>query len=276
LADLRPRVLVIDDPSVHGARAWRVAARAHGVPIVAVLDLGIGLAPADLVVDGSITSPVAVRRVPGALRGPRYAILDPRLRAHRRQPGRASTVLIALGGGPHGEAARRLARHLRRLRPEVEVRVAVGLARHPPQPAAGVVWLAPLPGLGDELSRCTVAVLGGGVSLYEGCALGVPVVAAAVVAAQRPTIEGFARRRAIVDGGRLTAAASGRQVACVARHVARLLDDGARRARFGRRARRLVDGRGAMRVSHAIRQLLARPAAAAPGAPAAQRMSDEN
>jgi spore coat polysaccharide biosynthesis predicted glycosyltransferase SpsG len=279
LATLRPRALVIDDPNARATRGWRAAARTCRTPVVAVVDLGIGLAPCDLLVDGSITARAASRRVPGALLGPRYAILDPRLRAHRRRPEARPTVLIALGGGPHADAARRLARHLRRLRPDVEIRIAAGFAQSAPAPADGVVWLPPLPGLGAELGRCTVAVLGGGVSLYEGCALGVPTVAASVVAAQRPAIEGFARLGAIVDGGRLTAAASARQVARLARHVAVLLGDRAWRARLGARARRLVDGRGASRVARAIRRVLPRPApgVARPTSVAArQGMSHEN
>ena len=53
-------------------------------------------------------------------------------------------------------------------------------------------------GLHDELARAGVAVVGGGVSLYEACAHGVAAVGVPVVAAQRPTVAAFvtAARRA--------------------------------------------------------------------------------
>ena len=54
-----------------------------------------------------------------------------------------------------------------------------------------------------DLAACDVAVVAGGVTLYEACAVGVPVVALAVVAAQRPAIADFAVRGAAIDAGAL-------------------------------------------------------------------------
>ncbi|MEQ1912501.1 MAG: hypothetical protein ABMA15_27025, partial [Vicinamibacterales bacterium] len=100
-----------------------------------------------------------------------------------------------------------------------------------------------------------VAVVGGGLTLYEAAALSAPPVAVAVVDAQRPTIQGFVRRRAAVDGGSLTGDAS---LARVADEVTTLLASSSKARRLGQAGARLVDGRGVFRVADAIRRLARR------------------
>ena len=94
-----------------------------------------------------------------------------------------------------------------------------------------------------------MAVVGGGVSLYEACARGVAVVAVPVVVPQRPTVRGFVALHA----------ARGRWAALdadsVAREVVHLLWRPDVRTQLGSTGRRLVDGRGALRVADAVRQL---------------------
>lgn len=245
------RLLVTDDPSIRHARPWRRAAARSGVPVASVHDLGLAWCGADLTIDGSVVHPGTRRRGP-ALLGPRYAILAGQPRRWR-EPGRAS-VLIALGGGPRRRAARNLAAAIRRERPDVEVRIAGGLASAIPDAPAGegVVWLGPRRGLSADLARATVAVVGGGVSVYEACRAGTPAVASAVVPAQRHTIRGLARKGAVVDGG------SAANVGPAAAHVVRLLGDPSRRLRLADAARRLVDGRGAHRVARALHALARR------------------
>lgn len=249
LATGRLRLLVIDDPSFPQASRWRRAAAVAGVAAASVTDLGLAWCDADLTIDGSIVHPFGRRRG-DALLGPRFAILAGRASTWR-EPRRAS-VLIALGGGPRVRAARRLAAAIRRARPDVEVRVAAGLApaaRRPRTSRDGIVLLGARPGLTADLARATVAVVGGGVSAYDACRTGTPAVASAVVAAQRPTIRGLARCGVIVDGGSLA-----RPDTTAARTV-RLLGDAGRRARLTRAARTLVDGRGAARVARALHAL---------------------
>ena len=95
-----------------------------------------------------------------------------------------------------------------------------------------------------------MAVTAGGVTALEAAACATPVVATAVVAAQRPTVAALARAGAAIDGGRF-----GRQrVAAIATEVARLLANAPRRAQMGRAGRNLVDGKGAARVVDAIRR----------------------
>jgi spore coat polysaccharide biosynthesis predicted glycosyltransferase SpsG len=99
-----------------------------------------------------------------------------------------------------------------------------------------------------------VAVVAGGVTLYEACALGVPAVALAVVPAQRAAIRAFARRGAVLDA---RSSSPSRNVADIAAaQVVRLVEEPERRLALARRARTLVDGKGAVRVAGRIRSLL--------------------
>jgi spore coat polysaccharide biosynthesis predicted glycosyltransferase SpsG len=110
-------------------------------------------------------------------------------------------------------------------------------------------------GLFEPLAACDVAVVAGGVTLYEACALGVPAVGLAVVEPQRKAIRSCAALGAVLDAGGpgLDAAAADR----VARGVLRLLRDDPLRHAMASRGRRLVDGRGADRVARRIRALVA-------------------
>jgi spore coat polysaccharide biosynthesis predicted glycosyltransferase SpsG len=108
--------------------------------------------------------------------------------------------------------------------------------------------------LARALARCAVAVVGGGVTVAEACALATPAVAVSVAPAQRRTIQTFARAGAVVDGGRVDAPQAARRVAAT---VAHLLNDARDVRQMTERARRLVDGLGASRVAAALTDLIA-------------------
>ncbi len=248
----RPQVLVVDDPSAADARRWVSAARRRGIPVASIDDAGLSRVPADVVIDGS------VRTAPSAdatrLFGPRYAVIDPRLAA----PGagrraRAGHVVVAVGGGAHVfSLVPAVVAALARRVPGLDIQVAAGFTARQQRPAlpAGR-WLRP----GDlrrALSRAHLAIVAGGLTAYEACALGVPAVAVSVVPAQQPTVRALARRGAAVDGGPLgSTAAAGR----VAARASRLLASPAAQRRLAANGRRLVDGRGARRVAVALRAL---------------------
>jgi spore coat polysaccharide biosynthesis predicted glycosyltransferase SpsG len=109
----------------------------------------------------------------------------------------------------------------------------------------------------------TVAILAGGVTLYEACAIGVPAIAVALSRHQHLTVRGIARAGAAIEAGgaygRYVVAGFSRPAAKIARLTERLLDDAAARRRIRAAGRRLVDGNGAFRVADRIRRL---PAAA--------------
>ena len=256
----RADLLVVDDPSLKHGRPWIARARRAGVPSVSVHDC-VPAHDADLVICGSIG--VGEIRAAGAvLNGPEFYPLDRRIRVALRNrwtrtDARLMRVLVALGGG---QQVRRIAQQLvlaiRRYTPDVSIAVAAGFSRGRRPTLRGARWLSVRTGLTQALADCDVAIVAGGVTLYEACALGTPSVALAVVPAQRRAILAFASRGAVVDAG----LASDLTIERAARDVAQLLGDERRRRTTAARARKLVDGLGARRAAEHIRALLTRGA----------------
>lgn len=260
LARTKASVLVIDDPHAASAYVWLRVARRFGVPVASVHDLGIAWVPSDLLVDGSFSSRPLARpgrslRNQAQLLGPRYMALDPRflVQAPRSSNGARPRVLIALGGGPRRRHALALARAIRARCADVSIRIAGGFT-HVPASSADIVWLPPLPTLADELASATAAIVAGGVTLYEACRLGVPTVAVAVstLSAQRHTVRAAAALGVTMDGGALGARGT---VQRVADRIEALLNRPKLRRTLAASGRRVVDGRGAIRVARAIAAL---------------------
>ena len=252
IARLTPAMIVVDDPSAAHARPWVDGARRRGIPVAALCDGGVGRVDADLVIDGSVRATRTSRR---QLAGPRYAVVDARVTTERRaRPRSGRRVCIAVGGGAHVfSQVPPLVAALARREPGLRIDVAPGFTnrRRPAQEAGQGIApgaLASTPPAPDP------AVVAGGLTAYEACALGVPAVAVAVVPAQQPTVRGLARRRAVVDGGALyTAGAPAR----ISRVASALIAAPARCDALARTARQLVDGRGAERIAAALRRLAA-------------------
>lgn len=256
------RVLVVDDPSTAAARPWVRAARARGIRAVSVHDLGLAPVASDLAIDGSV-APGRHGTAARALLGLRYTVLDPRiagLRARRLARvghDQAPRIVVSLGGGVRAALALSLARAIRAAAPDADVRVAGGFVMRGVAPSGDVRWIAPRD-FRATLAGATAAVLAGGVSLYEACALGVPSVGLSVAPGQVAAVRAFGRRGAIVDAGRAIAVErrdAVRLSARVAREMARLLASPHRRRSLARRAGAAVDGQGARRVAAAIHAL---------------------
>jgi spore coat polysaccharide biosynthesis predicted glycosyltransferase SpsG len=250
LKALAPDVLVVDDPVTADARRWMAAGRRAGCLVVSVHDLGLGCRDADLVIDGSITMNARARRGQ-TLAGPQFALLDPSIlfKDERRSP---FSVLVALGGGPRAELAIEIAEAVVAADPRATVRVAGGFVSAPVPEREQITWIGPSHSLRQEMARASIAVVGGGVSLYEACALGTPAIGVPVVAAQRPTVAAFVARGAARGVAR--GAVSAERVAneCVS-----LLSDAAMRRHLSRTGKQLIDGRGAVRAAAAVAQLAA-------------------
>jgi len=254
----RADLLIVDDPSPRHTATWLRRARRAGRPAATIHDLRTGRRAADLVIDGRVTAGPSCRGGT-ALLGPRFTVLDPEVALARaaRRPRRAARrprVLIALGGGAHVFAVvQSLVDGIARRAPGVSISVAAGFSRRRPPSLRGARWLARPDGLARDLAHTDVAVVGGGVTLYEACAIGAPAVALAVVPAQRAAIRAFAARGAAIDAGALVAGA--RAVVRAAAAVAALLGDASARRRRSAASRRLIDGRGASRVAARMRSL---------------------
>lgn len=257
LNDNRPRLMVVDDPSGEHAEIWVHRARRRGIAVATIHDLGLGYVPSDLCIDGSLHPTRHMRGRFGVLRGPAHAVLDPSILRWRDERSRlieSRRVLVALGGGAHVvTAAGRLTEEIGRVCPSAHIVVATGFAdvARLPQLSRGQ-WIAAPDGLGDELAKADVAVLAGGVTLYEACAVGTPTVALALTPAQGLTIRSVADSGATIDGGSITGHGTPRRMAA---HVAHLLRDARARRHQHTAGRALIDGRGAFRVADRLRAM---------------------
>jgi len=174
-------------------------------------------------------------------------------------------VLISFGGGPRAGVAQLIARELCRRHPSLEVLLPAPAAPPDEEANAGDARIRSLTlrdGLGAVLHDVDLAVLGGGMSLYEAAAAGVPAVALAVVPAQRPTIQGLARAGVVRSAGRLAVRPNAQWLRQVVGAMSAALADVAWRRAAASRGPRLVDGRGAERAARAITALLERAARA--------------
>jgi spore coat polysaccharide biosynthesis predicted glycosyltransferase SpsG len=254
----RAALVVVDDPSLRHGRPWISRARRAGVPSVSVHDC-VQAHDADLVICGSI-GVGEIRGTGTVLNGPQFYLLDRRVRTALRKRWMRTTarplrVLVALGGGQHvRRIAQRLVLAIRHAAPEASISVAAGFSPGRRPILRGARWLTARSGLTPALAASDVAIVAGGVTLYEACALGIPAVGLAVVAAQRRAIAAFAKRGAVINAGLISHAAIDR----AARAVATLLGDERRRRATALRARQLVDGLGAERAAQQIRTMLAR------------------
>ena len=251
-----PDLIVVDDPSAAQAVRWVRRARRHNIPVATIHDLGLTRVPSDLQIDGSLT------RIPGStpaeLQGPEFAILDPsipEMRA-RKPPRDPHRVLITLGGGAHVRmAGATLARRISSVIPNAQIVLAAGFEPFQRQPLPPRCrWIVAPAGMADALATAAVAVVAGGLTLYEACALGTPIVAMPVVPAQRFTIRAAAAAGAAIDASASTPAQT---LTRAADGVVRLLTRPGEAARQGARASRLVDGEGAARVARHLEALAA-------------------
>jgi spore coat polysaccharide biosynthesis predicted glycosyltransferase SpsG len=249
---IAPDLIVVDDPSPRRRQQWITAARRAHLPVAAVVDGDPqGTDGADLVVDGSVMAPHASRL--RRCSGPSFAVLSPRVEARRAKSvvRNASRVIVTLGGGAHvRRLGVRIATAIRMASPEVRVDVVAGFTAGPVESLPeGCRWIHAPGGLVEDLATAGIAVVGGGVTLYEACALRTPIVALPVVSAQRRAIAAFASAGAVL-------AVDPPSAERVADAVARLLRDERRAAARAARAARLVDGGGAKRVADRLRTLV--------------------
>lgn len=248
-------VVVVD--SYVASAAFMESLRLVTGQVVAVDDVADRPLPVHVVVNGGLGAErLSYRGAPDTvfLLGPRYALVDPRYAEApaRRIRDSISRVFISLGGGSHDAALGTALAAVDAVLDDVTIDVAPGAAgvvdleAVPRRPGNRVIVHRRLPELRDLMLGSDLAIAGAGMTLYELAATGTPTVTITMIGNQRANAEAFDRAGAaldagIVDGARLRTALES--------HLRGLAGDAARRAELGRRARSLIDGRGALRVA---------------------------
>jgi UDP-2,4-diacetamido-2,4,6-trideoxy-beta-L-altropyranose hydrolase len=237
----------------------------HG--LVALDDLADRFLDVDMIINGSPhAAKLRYRSAPDALRllGPEYALLRPIFRelAVHSSGAAVTRVLVTMGGAdPHGATALVVAA-VRRALPGAKVDLVIGPLFGPVPDLEDLALREPssvhlhrAPGdLAPLMADADIAVSGGGQTLYELAAAGVPTVAVCVADNQQGNIAAL-RDVSLLPGGTFPEAAiSGcREVEAACR---RLAADRNLRERMSGAGRALVDAMGGARVADMILRLM--------------------
>jgi len=233
--------VVVDSYRLPGAA---LAAVAEDSRLVAIHDHGEPPAGAVLVIAPSDQSPSGE----GRLTGLEHALVSPRFRdlPLREPPTSIETVLVTTGAGDPGGRASGLAEAVRRALPQSRVILLQG-----PQAAVdappGVEPMRLVDDLAELLGRVDLVVCGGGATMVETCAAGVPAAVTVLAPNQAPIVEALEGTGAVIRLDRSEPEETLRALG----------HDRSRRAGLARAARAAVDGRGASRVAAAIERLQA-------------------
>lgn len=251
VARFQPHVCVLD---VLDTRPHQVEACRRGRTVVVTLDdRGAGPELADLTVNAIRESPRADHN------GPRYLVLPPAPEAAAGRGG-GTTALLSFGGYDHRRLAQAALDAVARVpgidRIDVVASAADAGRIVVPDGAGPTVQVhADVPDFPRLMAGADVAVVSGGLTLFEAMRAGVPAIVAAQYEHQAETARRYDEAGAAVSLGlpgddlpeRLRGA------------VADLVADPERRRRVGSTARRLVDGRGLERVADLVSVCRPRP-----------------
>lgn len=253
-----PEVVYLDHYG--SVREWEASASACGAQLLVIDDL-----------DAAERADLIVRLHGGAgraqdtivLRGPAYIPLSPEVTAAARervsQSGGRIRLNICFGGSdPTGETAKALEAVGALTQIDVDVVVGPGakidaalLAAADRMPHVTLHRSPTQERLAGLMAKADLALGAGGVMLWERLCIGTPSLVIAAAANQRPQIDAMMAAGAI----RFLGDHSNVTPAKIAQGIAGLAGNSAERAALAEAGRRLVDGRGAVRLAAWIRAL---------------------
>jgi spore coat polysaccharide biosynthesis predicted glycosyltransferase SpsG/RimJ/RimL family protein N-acetyltransferase len=225
-------------------RAEQEAAVAAGARLLVVDDHGAvgSYERADVVLDqnlGASEEDYRSRRPStDLLLGPRFALLRQEFRRRvtpEERPRReARQVLVTLGGSP----------------PDAAVALVEAALAQVGGDGLRAVWLSGADTeVASAMAEADVAVSAAGSTCWELCRMGLPAVLIPIAANQVPLAGALAHAGAAVDAGPFEHLTPG----SLALRIAALAGDAAQREAMSEQGRRLVDGRGAVRVVGRLR-----------------------
>lgn len=262
---IRPDLILVDHPRP-GHNFWReLSVSAGDIPIVAIDDEG-GEVDANLVINGTVLDQYhhypLLRPQPSLLLGREYALIRPVFGAAPWRNPREPSVVIVVGSA---DRARDWALQLMSGKVDLsnwgKVRVIVGRAfpdmarlQHDCD-ALGVSLESGLSGerMAEAMAQASVALITGGMIVYEALAVGVPAIVFPQIENLIPEARWFAQRGCIVDLGYEGGMDSG----LISETVGRLLASPSERLAMSSSQRATIDGRGMVRAAQAIHGLLA-------------------
>ena len=247
--------------------ASEMSALKRAVPRVASFDdRGDGRMQADALINVLVTEPYP-ETLPAELRlyqGPKYAALDSVYAdargAYRFHGGRLERVFVSLGGGDAAGLTVKVARALGRVPGVRRVEFGVGPAFPHQRDLENVLASAPfesevfvsLPNLLERYLGCDLAIIAGGLTMYEACCIGAPALAVCQsIDHQFELAARLAAEGAMATAGYGEAASESK----IAQAITRLASDEALRKAMSESGPRLVDGKGTERVAGLLKEL---------------------
>ena len=265
IAETKADLVLVDHPRP-GPGFWRgLGTVVRGIPVAAIDDEG-GDVDADLVINGTVLDQYhhypQLRAQARLLLGGEYSLIRPVFGATPWRNPREPSVLIVVGSA---DRARDWALQLVSGKVDLsnwgEVSMVVGRA-FPEMPrlqrncdALGVRLESGLSGerMAAAMSQAGVALITGGMIVYEALAIGVPAIVFPQIENLIPEAQWLARHGCIIDLGY----DGGTNADLVAAAVSRLLSSPSERLAMSSAQRATIDGRGMARASQAIDELLA-------------------
>jgi len=193
------------------------------------------------------------------LGGPEYALLGPAFADAPRYQPRATvqSIGVFMGGVDLANLSARALEAIGLAGFEGAVEI-VGTSAYPHLPAlrtavearASTRLLVDLGDLAGFFARHDLQVGAGGGATWERCCIGVPMLLLVAAENQLAVVPDLAAGGIVATPEPLDSLDS----RAIARAIAGLIDDSARRAGLAAKARALVDGRGAMRVAQVMKQ----------------------
>lgn len=260
-----PDAIFIDTRISQGLDAFIAAARARNIPVISMHDLGLNPLPSDVVIDGSILpdfqpSPYAVGE---SFRGTDFMVLDPDFAAlHQRSKTirkEIQSIVVSLGGGDSRKYFMRVLEGVRQWGRDVEVIgfrgfVDWGQGQWNSENLHPVRFRWETGPASHFLGDADLAITAGGLSAYEACCAGTPLLALSYDALQQATLKALASAGGCINLG------SGDDLdpACLAGLFAGAETGWDARRKLSQAGRTIADGQGAGRVARIIRQRMQR------------------
>ncbi len=266
IRSLRPALLIIDRLDLTIRELEKLQASESFATVLFEVKEPELIRRADLVVNG-IYGAAGLQPSPAAniLRGTAYLILDqglvPARRAYRFRL-RCRKLLVSLGGSDPNELIFPVMRALRGLQQLVclpPVMVILGTAFNQPERVreqakqiGGISVMTAVPSLAPHFADADLAVVSGGMTLFEACCVGVPCLVLPQVDHQEQTGAALAHTGSCMMLPLLEAGRPER----IAGALRLLLENNHRRLQIHQAARRVTDGSGLDRVTACIRHVL--------------------
>ena len=108
--------------------------------------------------------------------------------------------------------------------------------------------------MAELMKQCDIAITAGGSTMYELCALGLPMIAFSFVENQEKQIETFAKKEMLGFGGNYLLQKD-EMLDEVLLHIQRMMDSPEERKKYNKRGRQIVDGQGARRIAQKLSEI---------------------